>query len=152
MNTVLPRAPWVFTAFFPAVVPGWSLVETFKNISIPALLTKVWKPQLCVSIIYKTFCYVFFLFNLGERKREERNKFSRWRNKSSSLELERDTVNIRKAPRYWKGAEAAQHISHTDSAEQTGAKTIKKKEKKNQTCSKFQRSTILFWLALSPAC
>lgn len=74
MNTVLPRAPWVFTAFFPAVVPGWSLVETFKNISIPALLTKVPKPQLCVSIIYKTFCYFFFnLIWVKEKEKKETN-------------------------------------------------------------------------------
>lgn len=77
MNTVLPRAPRVFTAFFPAVVPGWSLVEIFKKHfnSIPAH-QGMKATTLCLDHLqYLLLCVVFF-FNLiwvKEKEKKEAN-------------------------------------------------------------------------------
>lgn len=63
MNTVLPRAPQVFTAFFPAVVPGWSLVEIFKKHFNSSPAHQGMKATtLCLDHLqYLLLCVFFFL-------------------------------------------------------------------------------------------
>lgn len=95
MNTALPHAPRGFHCFLPCcaswVVLDWNIQKPFN--SIPAH-QGMKATTLCLHglqyLLLRICCCCCFC-NLSGRKREERSKFSRWRNKSNSLELERDS-------------------------------------------------------------
>lgn len=76
MNTVLPRAPQVFTAFFPTVVPGWSLVEIFKKHFNSSPAHQGMKATtLCLDHLqYLLLCvYFFYLIWVKEKEKKEAN-------------------------------------------------------------------------------